>query len=161
MVMRGSNGGKADPRYQLPSHKWFCASQDGGQTWSKPEAWTYDDGSPFFSPSSMSTLFKHSSGRVFWVGNRCATNCAANLPRWPLVLGEVHPRSLRLMRDSVLTVDTWLPGDETQGRLDISHVTLFEDRATREIVLSYPRAYRAYQAYEWVTARLALAKPRR
>lgn len=156
MVMRGSNGGKADPRHQLPSHKWFSISQDGGKSWSNPEPWRYDDGTAFFSPSSMSALFKHSSGRVFWVGNLCATNCQGNLPRWPLVMGEVDFRSRRLLRDSVVTLDTHQPEDAARGRLDLSHVTLREDRQTREIVLTYPRAHHAYKEYEWMTMRLAL-----
>lgn len=156
MVMRGSNGGKADPQCQLPSYKWFSISTDDGKTWSKPEPWTYEDGAAFFSPSSMSMLFQHSTGRVFWVGNLCATNCAGNLPRWPLVMGEVDAKRLRLSRESVFTVDTYQPDDATQGRLDLSHVTLLEDRKTHEIVLSYPRAHNAYKSYEWVTMRLAL-----
>ena len=53
-------------------------------------------------------------------------------------------------------VDTEQPSDKTQGRLDISHVTLFEDRQTHETALTYPRAHHAYHSYEWVTARLAL-----
>lgn len=155
MVMRGSNGGKADPRSELPSHKWFSISKDGGHTWSQAEPWTYDDGTPFFSPSSMSALLTHSSGRCFWVGNLSASNCIGNLPRWPLVIGEVDAKSLRLLRDTVLMVDTRQPADETQGRLDISHVTMFEDRQSSEIVVSYPRAHHSYQSREWVTVRLA------
>jgi hypothetical protein len=156
MVMRGSNGGKADPNQHLPSYKWFSVSRDGGRTWSKAEPWAYDDGRPFFSPSSMSTLLQHSSGRYFWVGNVSLTNCAGNLPRWPMVVGEVDAKSLRLARHSQLVLDTEQPSDKTQGRLDISHFTLFEDRQTHEIVLTYPRAHHAYKSYEWVTTRLAL-----
>jgi len=156
MVMRGSNGGTGDPRHELPSRKWFSISKDGGRTWSPPEAWGYTDGTVFFSPSSMSTLFKHSSGRVFWIGNVCATNCHGNLPRWPLAMGEVHPKSLRLIRGSMLTVDMHTAEDAAQGRLDLSHVTLREDRKTQEIVLTYPRAHHAYKSYEWMTMRLAL-----
>jgi hypothetical protein len=156
MVMRGSNGGKADPQQQLPSYKWFSVSRDGGRTWSKAEPWTYDDGRPFFSPSSMSTLFKHSSGRWFWVGNVATTNCSGNLPRWPLVVGEVNAKSLRLVRQSQLLLDAERTSDKTQGRLDISHVRLFEDRQTHEIMLTYPRAHYAYKSKDWVTARLAL-----
>ena len=156
MVMRGSNGGKADPQQQLPSYKWFSVSSDGGSTWARAEPWTYADGRRFFSPSSMSTLFKHSSGRWFWVGNLSPTNCNGNLPRWPLVAGEVDPKSLRLVRQSRLVLDTEQPSDMTQGRLDISHLTLFEDRQTRHIVLTYPRAHHAYKSREWVTAHLEL-----
>ena len=45
-------------------------------------------------------------------------------------MGEVDRKSLRLMRDSLLTLDTEQPEDRSQGRLDLSHVTLLEDRAT-------------------------------
>ena len=154
MVMRGSNGGKADPRSQLPSHKWFSISEDGGHTWSKPDPWGYEDGTRFFSPSSMSALLTLSSGRCLWVGNLSPTNCNGNLPRWPLVIGEVDAKTLSLKRDTVLMLDTREPADETQGRLDISHVTLFEDLKTGEIVINYPRAHNSYQSHEWITVRL-------
>jgi hypothetical protein len=156
MVMRGSNGGKADPRHELFSSKWFAISPDGGETWSTPAPWTFEDGQAFFSPSSMSALFRHSSGRCFWAGNLSAQNCQGNLPRWPLVVGEVDPRSLKLVHSSVLTVDTQRPEDKTRGRLDLSHLTLLEDRETKQIILTYPRSYNAYKSNEWSTVRLTL-----
>jgi hypothetical protein len=156
MVMRGSNGGKADPQCELPSYKWFAISPDGGETWSAPGPWTFADGQPFFSPSSMSALFRHSSGRYFWAGNLSALNCRGNLPRWPLVVGEVDPRSLKLVHSSVLAVDTQRPEDKTRGRLDLSHLTLLEDRENKQIILAYPRSYNAYKSNEWATVRLAL-----
>ena len=156
MVMRGSNGGKSDPKHALPSYKWFCISKDGGKSWSRPSPWTYDDGKTFFSPSSMSALFKHSSGRVFWAGNWSPTNCVGNSPRWPLVMGEVNRKSLHLIRRGMITLDTEQAEDRSQGRLDLSHLTLLEDRATREIIVCYPRAHHAYQSYEWATLRVAI-----
>jgi hypothetical protein len=156
MVMRGSNNGKVSPNFQCPSYKWASVSSDGGRTWSQAEPWTYDGGQPFFSPSSMSTLFKHSSGRYFWVGNVSPTNCLGNLPRWPLVVAEVDSKSLQLVRQSQLMVDTEQPSDKSQGRLDISHFTLFEDRQTGEIVLAYPRAHQGYKKYEWAVVRLSM-----
>ncbi|MBU0608278.1 MAG: glycoside hydrolase, partial [Armatimonadetes bacterium] len=97
-VMRGSNGGSKDPDCKLPGHRWWCVSQDGGHHWTKPAPWTYEDGAPFHSPSSMSQLLKHSSGRIFWIGNLCAENPRGNNPRHPLVIGQVDPQSLRLIR---------------------------------------------------------------
>jgi hypothetical protein len=85
-----------------------------------------------------------------------ARNCQGNLPRWPLVAGEVDPRSLKLVRSSLLTVDTLRPEDKTRGRLDLSHVTLLEDRENKQIILAYPRSYNAYKSNEWATVRLAL-----
>jgi len=156
MVMRGSNGGKLDRNFQLPTHRWFSVSTDEGETWTKPQPWTYDDGKPFFSPSSMSTLFRHSSGRCFWMGNLSAANCRGNSPRWPLVVGEVDSKSLRLIRASVLVVDTKRPEDQAKGRLDLSHFTLLEDRKTKQIVLVIPRAHGGYKSREYATIRVAL-----
>ncbi len=158
MVMRGSNGGKLDPDNLLPSHKWYAISKDGGETWSKPEPWSFEDGETFFSPSSMSALFKHSSGRCFWVGNMTKVNCQNNLPRWPLVIAEVNTDNLKLIRSSLLTVDTQREEDLTKGRLDISHLTLIEDLETKEIVLTYPRNTNTYKTTEWITVRFSVNK---
>lgn len=161
MVMRGSNGGKLDPKDELPSYKWYAISDDGGETWSKPEPWCFEDGKPFFSPSSMSSLFKHSSGRCFWVGNMTPVNCQNNLPRWPLVIAEVSTDNLKLIRSSLLTVDTQQKEDLTEGRLDISHVTLIEDRETKEIILTYPRNTNTYKTTEWITVQFSVNKIRK
>lgn len=48
MVMRGSNGFKFDEDNKLPSYKWHSVSDDGGETWTKPEPWGFEDGEPFF-----------------------------------------------------------------------------------------------------------------
>jgi hypothetical protein len=163
MVMRGSNwlGGNADykgaPGTKVPPGcRWFAQSADGGLTWSKPEPWSYDDGEVFFSPSSMAALFRHSTGRIFWVGNLLPMNPEGNLPRHPLVIGEVDPTTLRLIRSSVVTFDREEPGDKSQGRLDLSHVHLLEDRQSKEIIITYPRAHNRYKSSEHVLLRLAL-----
>jgi len=152
MVMRGSNAGN----YSLPGTRWFSVSQDDGDTWTDPQPWTYEDGQTFYSPSSMSTLITHSSGRVFWVGNLLAQNPQGNLPRYPVVMGEVDPTSLSLKRDSVLVVDTRTVQDATQGRLDLSHYAIIEDRQTEELVLTYPRYHNSYSYCEWATVRLGI-----
>jgi hypothetical protein len=156
MVMRGSNGGRLDPQNLLPSYKWYAISKDGGETWSKPQPWCFGDGTTFYSPSSMSTLFRHSDGRCFWVGNMTETNSNGNLPRWPLVFAEVDTKNLKLIRNSLLIVDTYQPEDSSRRRLDISHISLIEDRKTKEIILTYPRSYNAYKSREWVTTRIAI-----
>jgi len=72
----------------------FSVSNYGGETWTKPEPWCFEDGELFFSPSSMSSLFKHSSGRCLWAGNISKENCKANNPRRPLVIAEVNAKTL-------------------------------------------------------------------
>jgi len=158
MIMRGSNGGKLDPTDHLPSYKWYVISDDGGEKWSKPQPWCFEDGKPFFSPSSMSSLFKHSSGRCFWVGNLTTVNCQNNLPRWPLVIAEVNTENLKLIHSSLLIIDSQQKEDLPKGRLDISHFTLIEDRETKEIILTYPRNTNTYKSTEWITIRLSIGK---
>ena len=43
-----------------------------------------------------------------------------------------------------------------RGRLDLSHLTLLEDRETKQIILAYLRSYYAYKSNEWATVRLAV-----
>jgi len=158
MVMRGSNAKRGSSEYSLPGYKWASISKDDGNTWTEPEPFTFEDGTPFYSPSSMSTLFKHSSGRCFWVGNMTEKNSEGNLPRWPLVMVELNTKTLQLMKSSLLVLDTFGEEDKSKGRLDISHFSLMEDRETKEIILTYPRSYHAYKSREWVTTRIKVEK---
>jgi hypothetical protein len=144
-VMRGSNGGSKDREFALPSHKWFSISADGGRRWSEPRPWMYEDGTAFFSPSSMSQLLTHSSGRVFWLGNISPTNCRGNTPRWPLVIGEVDPKSLLLKKESVLVLDT--KRDDEEG-INLSHWWAVEDRETGDIMVAGARHTIGYTARE-------------
>jgi hypothetical protein len=131
-VMRGSNGGRNDRECRLPSYRWWSISTDGGSHWTQPQPWRHDDGTAFFSPSSMSQLLRHSSGRVFWIGNISSTNCRGNEPRYPLLIGEVDAKSLRLVKNSLLQIDT-KRADESG--VNLSHWWGFEDRETGDIVL--------------------------
>ncbi len=155
-VMRGSNGGPRDASCAWPSHKWVCLSEDGGHTWSKPEPWTYVDGEPFFSPASMSELFAHSNGRIYWIGNLSETNCQANHPRWPLMIGEVDRDTGRLIRDTVLTIDTKQVDEED---VNLSHWHCFEDREAGDIVLPMARASKDYKSRHPVVYTIRVEQP--
>lgn len=102
----------------------------------------------------MSTLFKHSSGRCFWIGNMTKDNNQGNLPRWPLVCVELDTKSFKLKDKTLLILDTQQEDDKSKGRLDISHFSVMEDRNTKEIIITYPRSYNAYKSQEWVTIRM-------
>jgi hypothetical protein len=80
-------------------------------------------------------------------------NCQNNLPRWTLVIAEVNTNNLKLIRSSLLAIDKQQEEDLTKGRLDISHMTLIEDRETKEIILTYPRNTNTYKTTEWITVR--------
>ncbi|MBK7930232.1 MAG: exo-alpha-sialidase [Bryobacterales bacterium] len=135
MVLRGSN----DKKPELPSYKWLCLSNDQGRTWSKPEPWTYEDGGRFFSPSACSQLLKHSSGRLFWLGNITPDNPKGNRPRYPFVIGEVDRKTGRLRRGSIRTVDTLRPGESEL--LTLSNFHAREDRVTREVCVHMTRLF--------------------
>lgn len=152
MVMRGSNSNA----HHLPSYKWISVSKNGGKNWSVPEPFTFEDGSPFYSPSAMSTLFKHSSGRCFWIGNMSNENCEGNSPRWPLVMVEVNRDNMKLIKNSLLVLDTYTKKDESNGRLDLSHFWLLEDRVSNEIILTYPRSSHSYKSKKWVMTRISV-----
>ena len=139
MVMRGSNGGSKDTDHQIPSYRWMCASEDGGQTWSQPQPWTDTQGHAFFSPSSCSQLLAHSNGKFYWLGNISPENCQANSPRYPLVIAEVDPQSLRLRKESILVVDDRAPDEDPS--LTLSNFMAHEDRQTHEIILHMSRFF--------------------
>lgn len=139
MVMRGSNGGSKDPDCEMPGRKWYSISEDDGRTWSPVQPWGYSDGSLFYSPSSCSQLLSHSNGRVYWLGNISPGNPCANGPRYPMVVGEVDPESLRLIRDAVTLVDDRGPDDSERLMLSNFHAT--EDRRTGMIHLYMSRAF--------------------
>jgi len=129
MVLRGSN----DRKPSLPGYRWYAVSTDHGQTWSEPKPWTYTDGQPFFSPSSCSQLLRHSNGRIYWIGNICDTNPKGNLPRHPLLIGEVDRKSMLLIRETLCPIDERVPGDPETLQLSNFHAR--EDRVTHEIVV--------------------------
>ena len=152
-VMRGSNGGSKDPAWQIPSYKWYAVSSDGGQHWTRPQPWGYDDGTPFFSPSAMSQLLWHSGGRCFWIGNISPSNCRANNPRYPLCIGEVNRRTLKLIKGSLLVIDTKRPDEPG---LNLSHWWGFEDRATHDIVVAGARYGHEYKTSSPVVYRIGV-----
>jgi hypothetical protein len=132
-VLRGSN----DRKPELPGYRWVSFSTDGGWKWTKPEPWTYTDGEAFYSPAACSQLLRHSSGRLYWLGNLLKSNPRGNRPRYPFVLGEVDRKSGLLLRDSVRTIDDRAPDEDE--RLTLSNFFAREDRQTREVVVHMTR----------------------
>ena len=129
MVLRGSN----DAKPHLLGRKWMSISTDNGHHWSTPRPWTYADGQSFFSPSSCSQLLTHSNGRIYWIGNICPSNPRGNLPRYPLVIGEVDPASGGLICSTVNEIDSRRDGD--WERMQVSNFFAREDRETGDIMI--------------------------
>ena len=130
-------------------------SHEGGQTWTAPEPWTYDDGVAFHSPSACSQLIPHSDGRLLWIGNLNELNPRGNRPRYPLVIGEVDRSSGRLLRDSVTVIDDRRDGESDQ--LTLSNFYAREDRETGDLLLHMPRLF-ARETDEGFSADLLLQR---
>ena len=113
--------------------KWFSVSSDGGLSWTQPDVWGYTDGTLFFSPSSISRLIRHSTGDYFWIGNIAPQHPRDNAPRYPLVIGRVDHKSLRLFHESVTTIDSRRPNDPVG--LQLSNFCVHEDRETGNLVV--------------------------
>lgn len=137
MVIRGSNA----PGQKQPGYRWYTVSKDGGFTWAPVSNWTYEDGTPFFSPSTCSQLLKHSSGKLYWFGIITDQNPNGNAPTFPLIMAEIDPVSLLLVRKSVRTIDDKQAGESEQVML--SNFLVHEDRTTGEIVVNISRPFAA------------------
>ncbi len=135
MVLRGSN----DRKPALPSYRWFSVSEDGGETWLEAKPWTFTNSKPFFSPSACSQLLRHSSGRIFWLGNIVPANPRGNRPRYPFCVGEVDRRLGLLREESLRQVDDRQPGEDES--LMLSNFYAREDRVTGDIILHMSRLF--------------------
>lgn len=141
MVMRGSNVKHSTAATAAPTMfggKWIAWSQDNGRTWwEEAKPWTYTTGERFYSPSSCSQLLKHSSGRIFWIGNISDKNPIGNAPRYPLVIAELDVKSGLLRKDTVGVIDDRGAGESEH--LSLSNFHAREDRETGAIVVNMSR----------------------
>ena len=76
-------------------------------------------------------------GRYYWIGNISTGNPNGNSPRYPLVIGQVDPKTMLLEKDTLATIDARGPGDT--GSLTLSNFIAYQDRVTGEIVVNMTR----------------------
>jgi hypothetical protein len=150
VVWRGSTHGWDGTVAKLPGRKFFSISTDGGRTLSAPAEWKYDDGSSFYSPSSIHRLLRHSvTGRLYWLGNISATPPRGNSPRYPLIIAEVDEAKAALKRNTVTAIDDRRPG---QGDIQFSNFSLLENRETHELELHLTTYGQEPNPADWATA---------
>jgi hypothetical protein len=131
-------------------HKWFSLSEDGGKTLTPVAEWKYEDGMPFYSPSSIHRFIRHSqTGTLYWVGNICPAPPSGNSPRYPLIIAEVDEERAALKRNTVTAIDVRGPDDT--AAVQLSNFSLFENRETHDFEL-YLTKYGQYSAKVWQTA---------
>jgi len=137
VIWRGSNQ-NLDAAKQ-PGRKWFSVSTDGGMTLSPVAELEYDDGSRFYSPSSIHRMIRHSkTGKLYWVGNISPRPTKGNSPRYPLVIAEMDEKIPALKRSTVSVIDDRKP--DQPGGLQFSNFSLLENRETHDLEL-YLTAY--------------------
>ena len=122
-----------------PGRHWLSISEDGGHTWGPVRDWRYADGRPFYSPSALARLLRHSSGRLFWVGNICPEPPDGNMPRHPLVIAAVDEEGPGLIRDSVTVIDTKGEDERVAPEFQLSNFCLLENAQTGALELYLTR----------------------
>ncbi|HJN14254.1 MAG TPA: sialidase family protein, partial [Armatimonadota bacterium] len=151
VVWRGSTRGWDGTVAKLPGRKFFSISEDGGLTMTPPAEWQYDDGSSFYSPSSIHRMIRHSvTGKLYWIGNISPTPPSGNSPRYPLVIAEVDEAKAALRESTVTVIDDRQPG---QGSgVQYSNFSVYEDRETRDLILHLTTYGQELDAADWATA---------
>jgi hypothetical protein len=132
VVWRGSDTPVTEGR------KWFSVSTDGGLTLSPVQEWKYDDGTRFYSPSSIHRFIRRSTtGTLYWIGNICPNPPSGNSPRYPLIIAEVDEALPALRKNTVTVIDDRRPNDGPN--LQLSNFSLFENRETHDFELYLTR----------------------
>ena len=122
-VVRGSN------TQTTPGRKWFSLSTDRGRTISPLECFRYDDGSDFYSPSSIHYFIRSSrNGKLYWMANITPDPPEGNSPRYPLYVAEIDEERVAVKRDSLILVDDRGPSDPAEVQL--SNFNVIENRET-------------------------------
>ncbi|MDF2724790.1 MAG: exo-alpha-sialidase [Paenibacillus sp.] len=136
-VFRGSNVSSAGWNTRIepgtPAHKWYCYSDDGGQTFTDPVPWHFDDGEVFYSAATISSLVKSvKDGHIYWIGNISDHKTYGNYPRHPLFIVRINDRGL-LMKETLTVIDKREEGDSEL--LQLSNFHILQDRETGRIEL--------------------------
>jgi len=150
VVWRGSDQGWDGTVAREPGRKWFSLSTDGGRTLPPVAEWKYDDGSRFFSPSSIHRMIRHSqTGKLYWLGNVCPGPPKGNSPRYPLVIAEVDESRAALRRNTVTAIDDRKNG---QGDIQFSNFSLLENRHSHHLELLLTTYGQEHAPDDWATA---------
>jgi len=122
-----------------PGRHWLSVSEDGGYHWGPLRDWRYSDGEQFYSPSTFGRLIRHSSGRLYWIGNICPEPPQGNMPRHPLVIAQVDESGPGLVKDSVTPIDTKDENEPVAPEFQLSNFNILENADTGTIELYMTR----------------------
>lgn len=92
----------------------------------------YDDGSQFYSPSSIHRFLRAGrNGKLYWFANITPEPPREKYPRYPLYVAEIDEERAAVRKDSLMVLDTRRAGEPET--LQLSNFSLLEDRATGNI----------------------------
>lgn len=127
-------------------HPMFTHSDDGAATLTATALWTFADGGAIDMASCSPYLFYDPDlGKMFFLGNISFPELIppdagnANIPREPLVLGEVDPDTLLLKRETLTDVLYW-DGNGGPRFSNIAFLRRFGHRGSYEGVFSLDNA---------------------
>lgn len=127
---------RASPGKRTPGHKYFSTSRDGGRTLTPVAEWKYDDGTPFYSPSSIHQFVRHQgTKKLYWLGNICEKPPRGNSPRYPLIIAEVDEAIPALKKKTVTVIDDRRPGQSES--VTYSNFAVLENRETHRLELYF------------------------
>ncbi|MCX7427865.1 MAG: dockerin type I domain-containing protein [Planctomycetia bacterium] len=113
--------------------RYYGLSTDGGQTIGEPTELKYNDGTQFYSPSSISHMFRSSeTGKLYFLGNITMDAPSGNSPRYPLVIAEIDETGVpSIKKDTVTMIDTRQPGEAST--IQFSNFSFLENKETRQL----------------------------
>ncbi|MEX0642645.1 MAG: PEP-CTERM sorting domain-containing protein [Pirellulales bacterium] len=131
-VWRGSNKGLTGNGLIAGGHKWFSVANSSGQSLSAVQELKYDDGTQFFSPSSLSRLYRSEyTGKLYWFGNITLSTPSGNSPRHTLVIAEVDENLLALKKSTVTAIVDKTASEPST--IQFSNFSILENRETHQI----------------------------
>ena len=123
-----------DSDVETPGTKFYAVSEDGGRTWTDGQMLRYDDRGGAYAPASFSRVFVSSkNGRLYVITNLTDLPCYGCDPRTKLQIAEIDLDTLRVIRDSVTTIEQWHEGQQESIRF--SNFAWQEDRQTGNMIL--------------------------
>ena len=121
-----------------PGRKWMTYSEDRGKTLAVVEEFRYDDGTSFYSPSSIHRFIRAAkNSRLYWFANITQEPPSGNQPRYPLQIAEIDENRMAVKRESLIVVDD--RGEKDGNLLQLSNFFLLENRETLDIEIYMTR----------------------
>lgn len=134
IICRGSNTDTT------PGRKWVTTSDDGGQTLAPVTELGFDDGSDFYSPSSIHRLQRsRRNGRLYWIANITPEPPDGNGPRYPLFIAEIDETKVAVRLSSLVLIDD--RRKDESDRVQLSNFSILEDIESDRFEVYITRIY--------------------